>query len=168
MQNIINQRLSAIETLPYQFCLKQVIHADADIIFQCLKEASTWSKWAFPIKSVIWTSPPPFGVGTTRKVNLIAGLEAEEIFIAWEEGRRMAFTFTDSNQNLVDIFIEDYQLIALNDNITELTWSVYMKPKGLGHVSLFFFQPFLRLGMRYLAKQFRNFIDAYSDTKMSQ
>ena len=49
------------------------------------------------IDRVDWTSPRPFGVGTTRTVTFQGGgMEVYETFIAWDPGKHMAFTFDQS------------------------------------------------------------------------
>lgn len=78
-----------------------------NIVWAALKDADTWPRW-LPLKKVVWTSPAPFGIGTTRTVTLPAG-EAEEEFFAWEEGCTMAFRFSASTIPF-DAFAEDYRL----------------------------------------------------------
>ena len=78
-----------------------------DAVWNALRDGETWTKW-LPITEVEWTSPEPFGVGTTRTV-WIGKQIVEEVFFAWEEGRRMAFRF-DRTTLPVKAFVEDYQV----------------------------------------------------------
>ncbi|MEQ8559357.1 MAG: SRPBCC family protein [Henriciella sp.] len=78
-----------------------------DAVWKALRDGDTWTKW-LPITKVEWTSPEPFGVGTTRTV-WIGKDVVEEVFIAWDEGHRMAFRF-DRTTLPVKAFVEDYQL----------------------------------------------------------
>lgn len=76
-------------------------------VWAALRDGETWTKW-LPITRVEWTSPEPFGVGTTRTV-WIGKQVVEEVFFAWEEGKRMAFRF-DRTSLPVKAFVEDYQV----------------------------------------------------------
>ena len=78
-----------------------------DAVWKALRDGETWTKW-LPITKVEWTSPEPFGVGTTRTV-WIGKQCVEEVFFAWEEGQRMAFRF-DRSTMPVKAFVEDYQV----------------------------------------------------------
>lgn len=78
-----------------------------NIVWAALKDADTWPRW-LPLHKVVWTSPAPFGIGTTRTVTLPAG-EADEEFFGWEEGYAMAFRFSASPIPF-DAFAEDYRL----------------------------------------------------------
>lgn len=87
-------------------------------VWAALRDAETWTKW-LPITGVEWTSPEPFGVGTTRTV-WIGKQVVEEVFFAWEEGKRMAFRF-DRTTLPVKAFVEDYQVHETPDGC-RLDW----------------------------------------------
>lgn len=100
----------------------KVVHAfpfPASAVWAALLDAKAWTEWLATTK-VTWTSPPPFGVGTTRTVE-IGAMVVEEVFFLWEEGRRMAFYF-DKSTLPVSAAIEDYHIIATPDGC-ELHWS---------------------------------------------
>ena len=76
-----------------------------------------------------WTSPRPFGVGTTRTARALGGANVlEERFFAWEEGRRMAFTAERSSMPLFKRFAEDY-VVEPDGAETLFTWTVAIEPK---------------------------------------
>ena len=77
------------------------------VVWNALLDGETWTKW-LPITKVEWTSPKPFGVGTTRTV-WIGKQVVEEVFFAWDEGRRMAFRF-DRTTLPLKAGVEDYQV----------------------------------------------------------
>ena len=79
----------------------------AEVVWNALLDGETWTKW-LPITKVEWTSPKPFGVGTTRTV-WIGKEVVEEVFFGWEEGKRMAFRF-DRTTLPLKAGVEDYQL----------------------------------------------------------
>ncbi|MGB1087269.1 MAG: SRPBCC family protein, partial [Alphaproteobacteria bacterium] len=74
--------------------------------FTALGNADSWKAWMD--LEVTWTSPQPFGVGTTRTV-IAAGQSMDEEFFAWDEGKRMAFCFVEGGLP-VKAMIEDYVL----------------------------------------------------------
>ncbi len=91
----------------------------APMVWAALLDPVAWTQW-LPITKVTWTSPAPFGPGTTRTVE-IGRQVVEETFFAWEEGRRMAFRFERSTLP-VSAAVEDYQLVADGDGC-ELRWN---------------------------------------------
>lgn len=79
----------------------------ATTVWAALVDGPTWTKW-LPMDSLEWTSPKPFGVGTTRTV--ISGKDViEEVFFAWEDVRRMAFRF-DKTSLPIKAAAENYVL----------------------------------------------------------
>lgn len=91
----------------------------AKMVWNALLDGPAWTEW-LPITKVIWTSPQPFSVGTTRTVE-IGDQTVEETFFAWEEGRRMAFRFERSTLP-VSAAVEDY-VIEPTESGCELRWS---------------------------------------------
>lgn len=48
--------------------------------------------WCRILREITWTSPRPFGVGTTRTVRTVGGIDMlSERFFCWDEGRRQPF-----------------------------------------------------------------------------
>lgn len=89
------------------------------MVWKALLDPVAWTEW-LPITKVTWTSPEPFGVGTTRTVE-IGNEIVEETFFAWEEGRRMAFRFEASTLP-VSAAVEDYRLVGV-DGGCEMHWT---------------------------------------------
>ncbi len=90
-----------------------------EVVWAALLDGKAWTEW-LPITNVVWTSPKPFGVGTTRTVE-IGDQRVEETFFAWEDGRRMAFRF-DRSTLPVSAAVEDYRLIPAEGGC-DLCWS---------------------------------------------
>ncbi len=104
-----------------------VLDASAEAVFGIFSEAEEWPKWFKGITKVVWTTPKPFGVGTTRTVSLGA-LKVEEYFFAWEDDRRFAFCFTSTNLPFVKALVEEYCLVPLGENSCEFTYTVAYDP----------------------------------------
>lgn len=143
---------------------KAVVEIDAtpEQVFECFEDAEAWSTWAPPITGVEWTSPKPFGLGTTRTVSMIAGLVGDEVFIAWDYPKRMAFCFTHSSQSLVESFGEDYQVTVLPNGKTEVIWTMAMTAKGFGNVSMALFGPFMRMANQWMFNRFKKHVEQYA------
>lgn len=90
-----------------------------DVLWKGLVDAETWTQW-LPIDNVTWTSPEPFGVGTTRTVT-VGKDQIEEVFIGWTDGEAMTFYF-DKSSLPINGFIEDYR-IEKTAGGCKLTWS---------------------------------------------
>lgn len=83
--------------------------------------------------SANWTSPRPFGVGTTRQAKVLGGvLTVQEEFFVWEEGRRCAFYVTRANAPLFEGLAEDYVVDPDGPDRCTFTWSVAVAPSTLG------------------------------------
>lgn len=86
-----------------------------------------WPEWFPGMKGVEWTSPKPYGVGTTRTVTLET-LVADERFILWEDHRRFAFVFVSTSVPAFKSFAEDYVLEPTAGGC-RFTWRVGWAPR---------------------------------------
>ncbi len=109
--------------LPGAFQMTYPFPFSEQLVWNALTDGETWTKW-LPITEVIWTSPKPFGEGTTRTVK-IENDTLEEIFIGWEKNKELTFFFNRSSLPIRG-FIESYTLTP-TQNGCELTWSVYIE-----------------------------------------
>lgn len=89
------------------------------VVWNALLDGPAWTEW-LPITKVTWTSPKPFGPGTTRTVE-VGDQVIEETFFAWDEGKRMAFRFERSTLP-VSAAVEDYRVMPVEGGC-ELRWS---------------------------------------------
>jgi hypothetical protein len=106
--------------------------------------------WCSIIDRIRWTSPRPFGVGTTRTVTSLHGANVlDERFFRWEEGRRKSFCAVRSSGPLFRRFAEDYLVEPVGDSSSRMTWTIAFEP-----------QPFARLATpinrRILSSLFRD------------
>ena len=66
------------------------------------------SSWTKGMRRLTWTSPRPFGVGTTREIEMESDLVLRERFYRWEEGTRKTFTATGATRPIFRHLVEDY------------------------------------------------------------
>jgi hypothetical protein len=91
----------------------------ASAVWAALLDSQAWTEW-LPLTKVTWTSPQPFGVGTTRTVEIGSQI-IEEVFFAWDEGQRMAFRF-DRSMLPLSAAVEDYRVTPIADEC-DLRWT---------------------------------------------
>ncbi len=145
---------------PFCFSADEEIRATPEQVFDAFEDAHAWTVWAQPIQKVEWTSPKPFGLGTTRTVSMSGGLVGWETFIAWERGRRMAFCFTHISQDNVESFAEDYQVEDLGDGRCRVRWTMAMKPKGASRFVLPVVRPLMGWLIKRWFRQFKGLVEA--------
>ena len=96
----------------------------AERVWSALTADGTLS-WCRALSSVTWTSPRPFGVGTTRMVKTPLGaLVLKETYFIWEEGRRKAFHVSEASMPLFRRFAEDYVVEETSPTTCRFTWTV--------------------------------------------
>ena len=120
-----------VDTAPVTMVMRADIEAAPSDIWAALEDASAWPRWATVITHVEWTSPEPFGVGTTRTVTMRGGLVGYEEFIAWQPYRRMGFRFNEASMQGVSAFAERYTLQPLPGGGTRVVWVMAMAPTGV-------------------------------------
>lgn len=144
-------------------CYKAIVEIEATPaqIFECFEKAEAWPAWAPPITDVEWTSPKPYGLGTTRRVSMVAGLVGDEVFIAWDYPKRMAFCFTACSKDMVESFAEDYEVTELGNGKTRVVWTMAMTVKGAGNFTMPIFAPFMRMANQWMFNRFKKYVESY-------
>ncbi len=153
--------LDFFRTAPHLFTAEQIIRARPDDIFTSFERAEDWPAWAPAITKVIWTCDKPYRLGSTRSVHMMGGLIADEVFIAWEREREMAFCFTAiSHDNTIESFAEHYRVDDLGDGRCRVRWTMAMAPKGASRWSLKLFGPVMGLAVKWMLKRFRTLLES--------
>lgn len=106
------------------------VKASPETLFAVFEDENAWPEWFEGINDVTWTSPKPYGVDTTRTVQ-IGPLKVWEHFIIWENNKRFSFFFTKTNLPFVKALLEDYQLEKIDDETTRFTYTVAYNPSLL-------------------------------------
>jgi hypothetical protein len=104
---------------------------------------------------ISWTSPRPFGVGTTREAKVLGGvLKVQEHFFLWEEGRRYAFHVTQANAPLFQSLAEDYAIEPRGPEQCAFTWTIALTPTALGRAGSALNRPLFNSFFNDTAKYF--------------
>jgi carbon monoxide dehydrogenase subunit G len=122
--------LSFVATARYRFVNTVDLAITPEQLFEVFSEADSWSRWATAIADVTWTSPEPYGVGTTRTVTMRGGIVSDAEFLAWERYSHMAFRLNQSTSKGLAAFVEDYQ-VQETPRGCHVTWTVAITPRGL-------------------------------------
>ncbi|SEQ90787.1 Polyketide cyclase / dehydrase and lipid transport [Streptomyces sp. yr375] len=93
----------------------------AEETWAALTDDSGPAHWTKGVKRLTWTSPRPFGVGTTREVETVGGFALRERFYRWDEGHRKTFTVVGSTHNVFKRLVEDYVVESTPEG-SRLTW----------------------------------------------
>jgi hypothetical protein len=67
---VLAEPLDFIDAAPVRFVSKVDLAITPEQLFEVLGDAESWPHWATVITKVVWTSPEPRGVGTTRTVTM--------------------------------------------------------------------------------------------------
>jgi hypothetical protein len=91
--------------------------------------------WCRILQGITWTSPRPFGVGTTRTARSIGAANVlKEHFFRWEEGRRQSFYVLEASVPLFRRFAEDYLVEPTSDASCRFTWTIAIDPRPAARV----------------------------------
>jgi hypothetical protein len=87
------------------------------------------------LRGARWTSPRPFGVGTTRTMPALFGaLIVEETYFRWEEGRRQSFYADRASLPTYRRFAEDYLVEEASPTTSRFTWTIALDPTPIGRL----------------------------------
>jgi hypothetical protein len=85
--------------------------------------------WCRLLRAITWTSPRPFGVGTTRTARTIGNASViKERFFRWEEGHRQSFYAVESSLPGFRRFAEDYLVEPTSGTTCRFTWTIAIEP----------------------------------------
>ncbi len=132
------------------------INCSAERLFAIFEDEHAWTLWGSSLEKVTWTSPKPFGVGTTRTVEMAGGIVGVEEFIVWEDNKRMAFCFTESSMPNMDAFGEDYVIESLDTGRVRLHWHAAFWPSNTFALLCFkLFKPLMKFFLASFLKKLK-------------
>lgn len=106
--------------------------------------------WSPLITGIEWTSPRPFGIGSTRIVTLGGFVRLAERFYRWDTGSRMTFTVDSASIPGLNRFAEDLVLYPSATG-TSLVWTFALEGNSLLQPLLGAASPVNRLVTRAIA-----------------
>ena len=148
--------LSFIQSAPFRFSNSVDLAITPEQLFEVLADADSWPRWAKVITKVTWTSPEPYGVGTTRTVDMRGGLTGDEEFLAWEPYTYLAFRFNSCSNKAVAAFAEEYRVVETPGGC-RLTWTMAQKPNGPARFGLVLGGPLMNLSLKWFLANLRRY-----------
>ena len=119
---------SFFETAPYVYRYPVELDVAPEVVWESLTSDRSLADWGLGLHSVTWTSPRPFGVGTTREVTLpLRAMTVRETFFRWDTGHRKSFYVTAADRPLLTRFAEDY-LVEQTATGSRFTWTMALEP----------------------------------------
>lgn len=146
------------DTAPHVFRYEKHYDATPEQVWESLQSDASLAEWGNTVGSLTWTSPRPFGVGTTREVGTGPSLVRERFF-EWTEGSGYAFTATEANMPLFRRFAEDYR-VEPDGTGTRFTWVVAIEPVGALKLPLKVLAPVLKAAFGRAASDGQKFFAA--------
>jgi hypothetical protein len=151
---------SVFTEAPHAYRYPARFAAPPERVWESLVSDESVKAWGLGVRSLRWTSPRPFGVGTTREVVLPLGvMSLREEFFRWDEGRGYSFYVREANRPGLRRFAENYELVPDGDG-TLFTWTIALDPtprlapvlKLLAPINKAGFAQLVRAGRKYFAE----------------
>jgi hypothetical protein len=142
---------SFFSTADHVYTFVQDLAVSPERVWQSLTSPHSVADWTPLLRSIEWTSPRPFGVGTTRTV-VLPGRAAtiREFFLRWEEGKRFSFYGIEANRPLFERFAEDY-IVEPSTKGCRFTWSFALEGTQRTRVAMKLLSPVNSLNFRAMA-----------------
>jgi hypothetical protein len=123
--------LNWIDQAPFSFSGSAMTKASPDAVFAVLADHERWPEWFPVITKTVVLGEQREGVGT-RRLTTIPGGSIEELILAWDVGRRFAFTATAVHPAIVHALLDDCRIEPMESG-ARVTYNVYLDPAGMVH-----------------------------------
>jgi carbon monoxide dehydrogenase subunit G len=142
---------SFFSSAPHVYTFVQQLNVSPERVWESLASEHSVADWTPLLHSIEWTSPRPFGVGTTRTV-VLPGKAAtlHEYFFRWEEGHRFSFYGVEASLPLFAKFAEDY-IVEPSGTGTRFTWAFALEGTSKTKLAMRAMSPANRLNFRTMA-----------------
>ena len=128
-------------------------------LWDVLAAVETWPQWYRLITKAAWISPAPHRVGSTRALELIAGMAAIEEVTVWNPYHHMAFRLTESSRQNTGASAEEFR-IETTEHGCRLTWSTARRPRKPPSLLMrLYARPVIKRSTRRQAKRLRKHIE---------
>jgi hypothetical protein len=119
--------LSFLDRAPVRHVFTAMVAAPRAAVFAELAEPTTWPSWFPGVRSARYHGAPPFGVGTIREAD-VSGTRWVEEMIAWDEGRRWAYTVLEASTPLAHAQVESFEVEDAPGG-TQVRWTLAIEPR---------------------------------------
>jgi deazaflavin-dependent oxidoreductase (nitroreductase family) len=121
--------LSFLDRAPVRHVFTAVVAAARDAVFAEIAEPTTWPTWFPGVRAARYHGAPPYGVGTIREAD-VSGTRWVEEMIAWDDGRRWAYTVLEASTPLASAQVESFEVEDAPGG-TLVRWTLAIEPRLL-------------------------------------
>lgn len=146
------------DSAPHVFRYEKHYDAGPAQVWESLQSDASLSEWGSTVTSLTWTSPRPFGVGSTRTVCL-GPAQVHERFFRWDDGSGYSFYVHEANAPLFRRFAEDYR-VEPEGTGTKFTWLVAIEPVGAMRLPFRALAPLVKAGFGRMASDGQKYFAA--------
>jgi uncharacterized protein YndB with AHSA1/START domain len=100
-----SEDLSFVDRAPVVARAETTVPAAPAAIWPAFADARAWVEWFTGVKDAHYTSPPPYGLGSTRFVHVL-GLKVDETILAFDPAERFAFRVDAGNLPVLEALVE--------------------------------------------------------------
>jgi hypothetical protein len=125
---LVETRDDFLNVAPFRYVNIVDVPVPAERTWAALTSDDALVSWSPLVTKLRWTTPRPFGVGTTRELTLFRFLTARERYYRWEEGHRKTFTAVEASVPGLRRLAEDY-LVESTPNGSRLIWTIVFEPQ---------------------------------------
>lgn len=148
---------SFFDTAPYVYRLPVELDVPPERVWESLTSERALADWGLGLHRLEWTSPRPFGVGTTREVVLPGrAMAVRERFFRWDEGHRKSFYAAEADRPLLKRLGEDY-LVEATATGSRFTWTIAMEPRPRTRLLIGLTSPLNQLAFRAVPWRARSY-----------
>lgn len=126
MRTLTPRTIDWIDRAPVQVTRTRRIEVGPDRVFEVLADHERWPEW-FGALTRVEVPGTGEGVGGGRRVH-IRSIVVDEEFLAWDPGRRFAFTLTHSSAPGIRSMVEDIRLTPDGEHATTVAYTQAIEP----------------------------------------
>jgi uncharacterized protein YndB with AHSA1/START domain len=142
-----HSQLDFFDVAPFRVVTEVILSSPPHVVFDTFADDAAWPRWFTEVRVQRWLGAETHGVGARREVTFSSfgvAVPVRERFLAWQPGKRFAFSMDAIGLPVLHAAGEDYRLEALGRDRTRLRWLFCYDPALPGQMV----DPALRLFLR--------------------
>ncbi len=140
-----------LESAPLRYVATVEVPVPPERMWAALTAEDTLVSWTALVTGLHWTSPRPFGVGTTREVTVLWSVTVRERYYRWDQGRRKTFTGVEASAPGLRRLAEDYRVESTPTG-SRFRWTLALEPGSVLNPPLRVANPVTSLLIRRVAR----------------
>lgn len=144
-----------LQAAPFQYVNMVDLPVAPERMWAALTADDTLVSWTPLVTGLRWTTPRPFGVGTTREVTILRLLTSRERYYRWDQGRRKTFTAIEVSVPGLRRLAEDY-VVERTPAGSRFIWTLALEPGPILRPILRLTNPITASMLRRVARGMRS------------